>query len=329
MPNLKARSAEQLIVFYAALICLCGQVPFAIIRLIRGDWWIAAIDILGAVLCSTALYQVYYHRRVWPFGVIMCLAAIGGVVTIVYLHGVEDVHFIYPVVVFSYFLLSPKRALLLSIVTTVVLSVLLLPQVTLFHLSKIAVSLLGCSVFAFTFASLRNHQSEQLLRLSTRDDLTGVGNRRALDERLLALVQQAGRQPAVATLLILDLDNFKQINDTEGHGAGDRALQRVAGTIQQRIRVTDSLFRYGGDEFVIVAPDTNLAQGAGLAEDIRARVEATEAMEGSRVSISLGVAPFQPGLTAADWLQAADSALLAAKRAGRNQVVASPLPADD
>jgi diguanylate cyclase (GGDEF)-like protein len=322
MLDLKARSAEQLIVFFAALICLSGQVPFAIIRLIRGDWWIAGIDTVGALLCFMALYQVYYHRRVSPFGAIMCLAAVGGVVAIVYLRGAEDVHFIYPVVVFSYFLLTPKRALLLSIVTAAALTAILFPQLSLFYLSKIVVSVLGCSIFAFTFASLRNHQSEQLLMLSTRDDLTGVGNRRALDERLVAFVQHANRQPSVATLILLDLDNFKQINDTEGHAAGDAALQRVASSIQQRIRVTDSLFRYGGDEFVIVAPDTNLEQGAGLAEDIRARVEATEAMEGSRVSISLGVALFESESTAAEWLQTADAALLRAKRGGRNRVVA-------
>ena len=145
MHDLKGRSAEELIVLFAALICLCGQIPFGIIRLIRGDWWVAGIDAFGAILCAAALYQVYYHRRVWLFGALMCIAAVGGVVTIIYLHGVEDVHFIYPVVVFSYFLLTPKRALQLSLATVLMLSFLLFDAISLFHLSKIVVSLLGCS----------------------------------------------------------------------------------------------------------------------------------------------------------------------------------------
>lgn len=323
MISLKGRTPEELIVLSAAMICLCGQVPFAIVRLLRGDWLVAGIDGLGALLCLTTLYQVYYHRRVWLFGAIMSVAAFLGVLSIVYLYGVEEVHFLYPVVIVSYFLLSPKRALLLSILTTFVLVILLFGDLSGFYLSKIVTSLIGCSVFSFAFATLRNRQSEQLLMLSTKDDLTNVWNRRSLDERLTAFVQQANRQFSDAALILLDLDNFKSVNDSDGHAAGDEALKRVAATIGQRIRVTDSLYRYGGDEFVVFAADTRIDQASGLAEDIRARVEATEAMEGSNLSISLGVASYQRGSTAGEWLQKADDALLEAKRSGRNQVVSS------
>lgn len=325
MISLKGRSPEELIVLSAAFICLCGQLPFAILRLLRGDWLVAGIDGFGALLCLTALYQVYRHRRVRLFSGIMCIAAILGVLAIIYLHGVEGVHFLYPVLIVSYFLLPPKLALQLSLATILILTVLLLPDLTGFLLAKIVVSLIGCSVFAFAFASLRNRQSQQLLMLSTRDDLTDVWNRRSLDEKLKSFVQQANRQFSDAALILLDLDNFKQVNDSEGHAAGDAALRRIAETIGHRIRITDSLYRYGGDEFVVFAPDTRLEHASGLAEDIRARVEATEAMEGSRISVSLGVAVFRIGATPAEWLQEADEALLAAKRGGRNQVVSNSL----
>lgn len=322
MLKLKGRSAEEHIILIASSICLTGQIPFGLVRLFRGDWGIALVDLIGAGLCATAIYQVYRYHRVWLFGSLMSVAAVLGVLTIVSMSGVEDVHFIYPVVIVSHFLMLPSRALWLSIFAIVGISVILSADLAPFYLAKIAISILACSSFAFAFASLRNRQNLQLLQLSTRDGLTNVLNRRSLDAKLNEFVQQVNRQPAEAALVLLDLDNFKKINDEQGHAVGDEVLQRIANTIQQRIRVTDSLYRYGGDEFVVFAADTNIEQVLGLAEDLRSRVESTEAMEGSQLSISLGVASFEADNSVSDWLLAADTALLNAKRGGRNQVVA-------
>ncbi|MFT4798552.1 MAG: diguanylate cyclase (GGDEF)-like protein [Candidatus Azotimanducaceae bacterium] len=321
MLKLKGRSPEEHIILIASAICLTGQVPFGLVRLSRGDWIIAMIDLIGALLCATAIYQVYRHHRVGLFGTIMSVAAVLGVSAIISLGGVEDVHFIYPVVIVSHFLMPPRHALWLSIFAVLGITALLSAELSHFYLAKIGISILGCTSFAYAFASLRNRQNLKLLQLSTRDALTNVFNRRSLDEKLSEFVLQVNRQPADAALVLLDLDNFKKINDEEGHAAGDEVLQRVAKTIQQRIRVTDSLYRYGGDEFVVFAADTNIEQVVGLAEDLRSRVEATEAMEGSQVSISLGVAAYEAGNTVTDWLLSADTALLKAKRSGRNKVV--------
>tara|TARA_R110002072_G_scaffold1369_6_gene11263 strand:- start:18534 stop:19415 length:882 start_codon:yes stop_codon:yes gene_type:complete len=290
-----------------------------------GDWAVAGIDLIGALVSTTAIYQVYRHRRVSFFGLLLSVAAVGGVLSIVALNGVEDIHFIYPVLIVSYFLLAARLALMLSLAAIAVVTILLNDSLSIFYLMKIDVSILACSVFTYSFASLRNHQSEKLLRLSTRDGLTGVLNRRSLDERLQSFEQRAKRQHLGGVLVILDLDRFKQINDEQGHAVGDAVLIRIANTIQQRIRVTDDLYRYGGDEFVVLVPDTSLQHALGLAEDLRARVDATESMEGSGVSISLGVAAYEEGQSAEQWLLAADNALLTAKRSGRNQVFATTM----
>ncbi len=185
------------------------------------------------------------------------------------------------------------------------------------------VSILGCSFIAYVFASIRNRQRDQLLHLSTKDELTGVGNRRALNEKLDELIRINKRNKSNISLLLLDLDNFKQVNDREGHDAGDQILISVADAIQTRIRASDSLFRYGGDEFVVVVSDADSSVAIGIAEDFRALVEANEAMTGSMVSISLGVAQFAVDETAQEWFRRADEALFDAKRAGRNQVLMS------
>ncbi len=322
MWDLKGRSTEELTILGMSLVCLCGQVPYGIYRLSAGDWLIGSVDLFGAGLCFGAIYYVLRYRSVGFIGVFMSIAAMLGVLFIVRNGGAEDIQFVYPVIVLSYFLLRPLIALALSAASIVAVAIILLDHIDPFFMSKILLSMLGCSLFAYIFASIRNRQSEQLTLLSTRDPLTGVMNRRSLDERLEQFVLQQKRQEQPAVLIILDLDNFKAVNDRYGHATGDKVLKRVAETIAQRTRATDQLFRYGGDEFVVLLTDVTLEQSVGLAEDLRARVEATEAMEGSGISISLGVSSYETGKSASDWLGGADDGLLKAKSAGRNQVIA-------
>ena len=173
-------------------------------------------------------------------------------------------------------------------------------QLDAFFLSKILRSLLGCSVFAYIFATIRNQQSAQLTLLSTLNPLTSRWNRRSLDERLEQFVLQNKRQPSSAVIIILDFDNLKVINDQYGHGRGDKVLRRVATTISQRIRATDQFYSYGGDEFAVFVNDASVQQSLGLAEDLRARIEATEAMEGTGFCIPRGVSEYQDGQSAGE-----------------------------
>jgi len=189
-------------------------------------------------------------------------------------------------------------------------------------------SIFGCVLFTYAFASQRNQQRDQLLQYSTKDSLTGAGNRRAMDKQLIEAIQRFERSDQPMSLIILDLDEFKNINDTAGHAVGDQLLKRVTDIVLARIRVTDKLFRYGGDEFVVVADPADLATAARLAEDLRALVEADRGITGWQLSISLGVAEYVRGEPQESWLKRADEALFASKRQGRNQVVASEAPAD-
>lgn len=178
-----------------------------------GDWLIGGIDFFGAAMCLTVIYQIVKHHRVWPFDALMSVAAIGGVLLIVHNGESADAQFMYPAVMMSYLLLKPLRALLLTVIAVIGLGVILYQSLDFFVLSKLLISIMACSVFAFVFSSIRNRQSEQLVLLSTRNPLTGVLNRRSLDERLEQFVLQTKRQSLEATLIILDLDNFKQTND--------------------------------------------------------------------------------------------------------------------
>ncbi len=161
--------------------------------------------------------------------------------------------------------------------------------------------------------------------LAHTDPLTQVLNRRALTVRLSSEMERAKRYDSVITLLMLDLDHFKGINDTAGHLVGDDVLREVAGLLQESVRSVDMVARYGGEEFVVVLPETGQVGAVKFAERTRERMERTAftpAHGGVRLTASIGVASYPaPDVVSVDDLFArADEALYRAKDAGRNKV---------
>ncbi len=166
---------------------------------------------------------------------------------------------------------------------------------------------------------------KELNYLSTTDGLTGLFNRRALNDLLVYEIDRAQRYQSELSLIICDIDWFKQINDDYGHRAGDIALQAVTGALKHALRKADILGRYGGDEFMLILPETSLAGAKNLAEKIRAAIEdiKLEISEGKviRLSTSIGVAGCCVPAEDLDTIVArADAALYASKQAGRNRV---------
>jgi diguanylate cyclase (GGDEF)-like protein/PAS domain S-box-containing protein len=169
-----------------------------------------------------------------------------------------------------------------------------------------------------------------LNNLSNTDSLTGLLNRRALNDMLAHEIDRATRYNADLALILCDVDRFKNINDTFGHRAGDRALQAVAETLKSSIRRADIVGRYGGDEFMIIMPETSLAGAHSLAEKIRVAVNKPDfALSGNkriRLSVSLGVAGCCSSPENIDTLVAlADAQLYASKQAGRNRVTSAQM----
>jgi diguanylate cyclase (GGDEF)-like protein len=163
---------------------------------------------------------------------------------------------------------------------------------------------------------------EQLTLLATIDPLTLSGNRRALDRKLSDVIADQTRQPSTVSLLLLDLDLFKKINDEYGHAIGDQTLVEVASLITENTRSLDALYRYGGEEFIIMPLKINLAEAMALAENLRILVENHKFSSHIKLTISVGVAEYRAGETAESWIHRADSALYTAKDLGRNRVVA-------
>ena len=166
----------------------------------------------------------------------------------------------------------------------------------------------------------------RLFRKATTDALTGLKNRRMFDLLLAQEFARARRYDRVFSLVMMDIDHFKAVNDTYGHQAGDEVLKWIGRLILERVREQDSAFRYGGEELAVVAPETAASGAKVLAEHLRATIQDSAlTCEGRtiRFTASFGVAAYDKSLTDAEALLAnADKALYRAKESGRNRVVA-------
>ncbi|MCM2329988.1 PAS domain S-box-containing protein/diguanylate cyclase (GGDEF) domain-containing protein [Geopseudomonas sagittaria] len=169
----------------------------------------------------------------------------------------------------------------------------------------------------------------ELRALTITDPLTGIHNRRYFLDQLDIELERRTRTGRPLSLVMLDIDHFKRVNDTWGHDAGDQVLQELCRRIGARLRRIDLFCRLGGEEFVIICPETDASQAAHLAEALRRLVQGTPFAQAGQVTASFGVSSARPGDSHGSLLQRADQALYAAKGGGRNRVCGetAPLPA--
>jgi diguanylate cyclase (GGDEF)-like protein len=172
-------------------------------------------------------------------------------------------------------------------------------------------------------ADLESQYHETIYRMTIVDGLTGIHNKRYFVEQLDRELSRATRHGRPLTLVICDIDHFKRVNDEFGHLAGDHVLKEAAQLLRSRIRPDDVIARYGGEEIAIILPETDLAGGVRIAEDLRKMIAAEIFVfedDDIDVTISCGVAQLDPKWRSHEFVRAADQRLYDAKRAGRNRV---------
>ncbi len=182
------------------------------------------------------------------------------------------------------------------------------------------VIVLGCLLLSWlTYRIL--FKEHMLKELAHYDVLTGVYNRRAINDKLMYMAGYSIRYARPMTLIFMDIDHFKKINDTYGHSVGDTVLSDVAELVRTRLRESDLLGRWGGEEFLIGLPNTGLKEAIGIAEELRQSI-ASHPYSYGHVTCSFGVAQLRREEGFAEWINRADKMLYDAKAAGRNQVCA-------
>lgn len=168
--------------------------------------------------------------------------------------------------------------------------------------------------------SQRKKLERELEKLATIDKLTGIFNRSKLEEYLNNEIKESRRLGHSLSLMIFDIDHFKDVNDTYGHDVGDIVLRTLAGTVKDHIRETDIFARWGGEEFIVLMPGSDIRGAGVLAEKLRREIESRSSEKAGQITVSVGVAQLTSEDTIKSFLKRADNALYRAKRKGRNRV---------
>ncbi len=305
------------------LLCGVGVViisPFAVVRLARGELVIAALDaglVVGMALIAAWAWYVQSARHA---AVVLAVFYTAGYIAVIESIGATGLYWVYPITLSNYFLLSLRMATLISAVVGVLLLIGgFFPTLTSIEHGSMLMALFMVNLCAFIFSHRTATQRNELDKLATRDPLTLAGNRRLLDSELGLAIARWNRHRVPTSVILLDLDHFKDVNDTFGHETGDQLLIQLVELARGRIRQADQLFRYGGEEFVIVMPDCGLEDAAQLAQSLRALV-AERLTSPTKITASFGCAELRDGETGESCLSRADRALYRAKHGGRNRV---------
>lgn len=293
--------------------------PIALIRLVQGQVPLAVVDFAIITFITAAVAHAWRGGNLDHLGTIVAVVmTAGGCVVTGLSHG--GVYWMFPITMASFFLAKPHLSLSLFGLMAVWL---LFEGEALASTGQPLAALAALTVnaaFALVFARYAGKKRSQLEQLATLDALTGAENRRALETALEIAIVGFRRDGRSVALALIDLDHFKRVNDRFGHDVGDVVLQDFVRLVQASVRRTDRLYRYGGEEFVLLMPATD-ELGLELAmSHLRAQIRQGLMVRGEPITVSIGGAILRPGESRDAWFGRADEALYRAKDSGRNRL---------
>ncbi|MGM0526175.1 MAG: GGDEF domain-containing protein [Pseudomonadota bacterium] len=299
--------------------------PLAIVQAYANNWLMAA---WLAVFCAYSLTLAVRSRQasleqahLLIFVTMLAFAATYST----WINGIHGFIWSFPVMASVVFLLKRKLAIVSAFIFYLLISWAALASMPLDLAWRGILSLGAMVVLTITLLVLLQRMQRNFTDLATTDTLTGVYNRKRLNVELDRILALFNRSQDDVSVMICDIDWFKPLNDKFGHLQGDRLLIQAAATIKQSVRATDSVFRVGGEEFLVILPDTDLNGAVVAAEKLRTEFEQKVfKVKGAEASmtLSIGVAQLKQGEHWTDWLERADQRLYQAKDAGRNRVIA-------
>jgi diguanylate cyclase (GGDEF)-like protein len=283
-----------------------------------------ALSLLGILMMNILLLSMNQEAFLSP--ALVLLLSISLVMLSIYYGQNYSLYLLYPLLVALPVLLKTRWAVLLGVLSGLLVSPLVFTQYD--HTTAVVIGIsMGLTwlvsawlVFAVT------EQSRRLKNMAITDPLTGAYNRRYLELQAEKGLELWRRYQRPASLLLIDIDNFKRINDKLGHAVGDTALKSLVELISSQIRSVDTLCRFGGEEFVVLLSETSIAAGEIVANKLRCAVQSEKILPVGNMTISVGIADVGGADHLDHWLNLADAALYLAKRNGRNRVeLAEPI----
>ncbi len=306
--------------YFNALGCIFAF-GFSVLQSIRGDHLTGLISFVGGIYFITVVYILTKrHHYLWQGRGFVLFIPIT-ILNILNLHPEYGIYWVY-VGIISFFLLLEFKDACISVAFFITVAFYLISlHYPLPVQLRIYATLLLVSLFSFLLSLFVNRLLETLDALVTQDPLTNALNRHTFHSSIEETLYNFLRYETPASLFIFDLDHFKNINDTYGHLAGDRVLKTLSKALLARLRDSDKLFRYGGEEFAVLLIQTNKTDACKLAEELRMLVEQQDYGIDRPVTISGGVSEARNTDDVNSWIERCDKALYEAKSTGRNKVL--------
>ncbi|GAA4855684.1 GGDEF domain-containing protein [Luteimonas vadosa] len=316
---------QLVVILLFGLIAVLAIVPFAVYRVMSGDLLAAVVD-MGILACIIGgVLYAWRGGNVAYAGLAVMLTSTTGGLVVAKMFGLAGLFWMGPILLANFLLVQRRWALAIAVAAIAIILIEGSAFASALEAWMFAATASVTILFAAVFASRTESQRIRLEALAAHDTLTGAKNRLAMEAALRGAVAGRREVDEPCGLAILDLDHFKRINDRHGHEAGDRVLSRFVAIVMSRIRRGDSLFRYGGEEFVLLVPGVDAGALQRVAENVRSAVEQEFSSEHPPVTVSIGATIREPDDDWQSWLGRADAAMYRAKREGRNRVcIAGP-----
>lgn len=294
---------------------------FAILQFIRSDHWTALISLMGSVYFSVIVYLLVSKNHYLWKGRGFVLFVPVTILNVIHVHPEFGIFWAYVGVAAIFLVMEFIEACIWVVIFLILTFIVVYPHYPGAVLFRIYATLLLVSLFSYAFSYLIEKLHVRLVAIATHDPLTRALNRYTFNSSIENALQEAIRYKTPSSLFLLDLDHFKKVNDDFGHPKGDTILKELVAVIGKRLRASDQLFRYGGEEFAVLLRHTSLENAATLAEDIRQTIEQHSFDLPRSITISGGLAEVREIDDMESWIKRADQALYRAKSAGRNCII--------
>ncbi|MEM6579995.1 MAG: diguanylate cyclase [Pseudomonadota bacterium] len=308
---------------YILAILVCVVIPMTVHNGYSGQTTLAflCVGLLALFVANITLLSLQRSALIEPSPLL-------GLVVIVILFAVSlgqsyAVYWLYPLLAALPVLMRSYRAQLFSVIAGLVTVSLLFAQFDFSAAVVLSFSMALTWLVSAWLVFAVTEQSRRLRNMAVTDPLTGAYNRRYLEEQAAQALEAWQRYGHSSTMLLIDVDFFKRVNDLFGHTAGDAAIRSLVEVMSSRLRAVDTLCRFGGEEFVVLLQETDMAGATQLAEELRLLIENAKILPTGNMTISIGVCEVVSADSVDHWFKLADSALYIAKRNGRNRVESS------
>ncbi len=307
-----------------SLIGIFLLTPFSIYHFFLDLYLLGSLTLINVILCVINVWNTFRDR----YNPSLIFLTLVPTMIAIIATGLQDVGLVitlwcYPLVLSLYCILPERLAWLSNIIFMAIIFPLAWMSLEHLFVIRFVITILGVSAFSAVFMNIIASQHKTLITQAMTDPLTGLLNRSTLSDELEQTIQQNHRSGTPMTLLILDLDHFKMINDKLGHSTGDDVLRNIgAFFLQHSRRSTDKVFRIGGEEFLMLLYDTDIEHSIQFAEELCSEFSSHPLLHDHPVTFSIGVATLQLGEDQKNWLKRCDKNLYQAKSDGRNQIVA-------